>query len=474
MYEYIIWLEVHIKLNSINKLFCSCKNEQDFEDLKPNTHICPVCTWQPGALPVLNQEAFEKAVILGHILNCEVKNISSFDRKSYFYPDLPLGYQITQLYNPTNINWYVEFFTWNYSEVNKIRIERAHIESDAGKTTHSGWSAIVDYNRAGTPLVEIVTYPDFVSDEQVVEFLKELQRLVRYNNVAYADLEKWQMRCDVNLSIRKKWTKELGTKVELKNMSSFSAIKRAINNEFERQVEILESWKEIDQETRGWDDENTESYTMRSKEDSLDYRYFPEPDMPAVKVSDEYINWLKSKIVESIFSRVNKYINNYWFNKEYINALIQTESINNFFENSISQWIDPKLSAKWIVTNILWSLEDYDFSNLKFWVKEFVEFISLIQDNKLIDSHAKQVIKIMIQEWGMPSGIIEKYWFKAVDMSEIEWIVKEVLQENPQAVQDFKDWQWKAVWFLIWQVMQKSKWKADPKQVKPLIEKLIW
>ncbi len=471
MYECIIGLEIHIKLNSKNKLFCKCKNEQEFDNLEPNTHICPVCTWQPWALPVLNEEPFQKAVLLWHILNCRVNNTSAFDRKSYFYPDLPMWYQITQLDRPTNQEGFVQFYTDNYETENKIRIQRAHIESDAGKTIHQWWWAIVDYNRSGTPLIEIVTYPDFFDSEQAVQFLKELQRLVRFNNIWYADLEKWQMRCDVNISVRQKWSDELWTKVEIKNMNSFSAIKRAINNEFERQVEILENWWNLDQETRGWNDDSLSSYTMRSKEDSLDYRYFPEPDLLPLQVSDEYIGQIKQDKIESTFDKIKKYKEKYWFNKEYINWLIQSKDINFFFEDIISKWADPKLAANWLVTEVLWFMnEDIPYiDDFKFSKNQFFQFIKMIQEGKLMQSHGKQVLKEMISTWKDPNDIVNEKWLIPMDSSELEKFVDEVIQENTTVVDDVKNWQQKAIWFLVWQVMKKSWWKADPKQVNSII-----
>jgi len=250
MYEYVIGLEVHIKLKTATKVFCKCTNEQNFTDLAPNTHICPVCSGQPGALPLLSREVVEKAVALGTLLGCTINTDSGFERKSYFYPDLPMGYQITQLTKAINVDGNVHFFMPDISTEKTIRIQQAHLECDSGKTIHEHGYGILDYNRAGTPLVEIVTYPDFLSDDEVSEFLKELQRTLRYNDISDADLEKGQMRCDVNISVRKKDATELGTKVEVKNLNSISAIKRAINHEFTRQSALLDAGQPIEQETR--------------------------------------------------------------------------------------------------------------------------------------------------------------------------------------------------------------------------------
>lgn len=471
-YEYVIWLEIHVKLNSPNKLFCRCKNEQEFDNVWPNTNICPVCTWQPWALPVLNQEPLEKAILLWHALDCKIETFSKFDRKSYFYPDSPLSYQITQLSYPTNGLWHVDFWVNNYEESRTIRVERAHIEADAGKTVHEWWKWIVDFNRAVTPLVEIVTFPDFKSDEEVVEFLKELQRRIRINNIWFADLEKWQMRCDVNISTRLIWESKLGTKVEVKNMNSFSAIKRAIASEFERHIEILEAGKSVEQETRGWDDESGTSYTMRSKEDSLDYRYFPEPDLPPLVLEQSFIDSIAKLKKPSSYSRVKAY-KEYGFNKEYIHWVIQDSQVNDYFEEIVSAWFDPKTVAKWLVWSILRLLNDKGstISDLKFSADDFKQLLRLINDWLINDAQAKQVLFEMYDTWKNPKTIADEKGFKPVESGFLEWIVKEILAENPKALEDLKNWEMKAVGFLVWQAMKKSQWKWDPKIFKELFEK---
>lgn len=474
-FEYVIWLEIHIKLNSVNKLFCRCKNEQEFDNLQPNIHVCPICMWQPWALPVLNKEPLEKAIILWYALGCKVNEFSRFDRKSYFYPDLPAWFQITQLEAPTNVNWVVNFYTNDFQDIKTIRIERAHIENDAWKTVHEWWKWIVDFNRAWTPLVEIVTYPDFRSDDEVVEFLKELQRIARYNNIWNADLEKWQMRVDVNISVRERWVETYWTKLEIKNMNSFWAIKRAISHEFARQVELLENNWVIYQETRGWDDSLKSSYTMRSKEDSNDYRYFPEPDLPVVQLKLDYLDWLKSNVAVSNYEKIKIYKEDYWFNKEYINALINSVDVNNFFHETISLWFDPKMSAKWIVWYVLRFMNDHgvNLDELKFTTKQFIDFLGLIKSGALQDAQAKMVIMEMFENWKDAAKIVEERGFKPVDNSEMESIVKKVLEDNPNALADLKSWKMNAIGFLVWQVMKSSGWKADPKVVKELIEKMI-
>jgi aspartyl-tRNA(Asn)/glutamyl-tRNA(Gln) amidotransferase subunit B len=337
MSEYIltIGLEIHIKLKSANKMFCQCKNEQNFDNLVPNTNICPVCTGQPGALPTLSADVLEKALLLGKALQCKINETSRFDRKSYFYPDLPMGYQITQLYHPTNTQGQVSFFLDNYTNERTIHIQDAHMENDTGKMIHAEGQAMLDFNRAGTPLVEIVTLPDFRSSEEVIEFLKELQRIVRYNNIADADLEKGQMRVDVNISVRKSESDPFGTRVEVKNINSFGMIKRAIEHEKTRQEKIYEAGETFTQQTRGWDDPKGESYLMRSKEDALDYRYFPEPDLPPLHINDETFKRLNTQEIV-IPHNIIKQLNGYGFNKEYINALISDKTILDYFTTILS------------------------------------------------------------------------------------------------------------------------------------------
>jgi len=471
----VIGLEIHIKLNSETKLFCSCKNQQNFDDLAPNTNICSVCTWQPGALPVLQKWPLEKWVKLWLALNCKINKISNFDRKSYFYPDLPMGYQITQLFHPTNVDGYVDFFIDNYQQEKRVKIKQAHMEADAWKTIHEWWKAYLDYNRAATPLVEIVTDPDFRSAEEVVEFLKELQRIVRFNNVWDADLEKWQMRCDVNISLREEWTEKFWTRVELKNMNSFSAIKRAIEHEYKRQKKLLEAWKEVEQETRGWNDVKGSSYTMRSKEDALDYRYFPEPDLPPLKLEDDFIEEQRKELVESSFSRAKRYKEKYNFNKEFITPLISDLEISNLFERLVADWIKAKNAWKWIVNMLLRYLNDNQISlsqaNLNYdWFKLIIK---KEQDGELLANQAKDVFKIMMEENKNPEETIEEKGYKAQDDGELESIVQEVLNENPEAVSDIKEWKMKAIWFLVGQVMKKSQWKANPAKAKDMIMKLI-
>ncbi len=473
-YEVTIWLEIHIKLKSENKLFCQCENLQDFDNIKPNTNICPVCTWQPGALPTLSYEALEKWLILGKALNCNINKESHFDRKSYFYPDLPMGYQITQLYKPVNTNGKVSFFIKNYTEEKAINIIDAHLESDTAKMIHENKKAILDFNRAGTPLIEVVTWPDFSSSEEVIEFLKEIQRITKYNNIGDADMEKWQMRVDVNISIKKEEDIELWTRVELKNINSFSAIKRAIEHEFLRQKYLYEQNIWFSQETRRWDDQNNCSYLMRSKEDALDYRYFPEPDLPPLILSDELLKNINNITLEIPYIFIRKAIHEYWFNKEFINALIQDKEILDYF---VSIDKEPKIKAKricWPIT--AWIKENYKKINeLPFSKELFIEFLSNAEANKLPENQLKIIMEEMLLTWKSPNKIIEEKWFNTTSLTEdnLVEIIKNILNENQAIVEQYKWWKITTIWFFIGQVMKKTEWKTNPKIIEEIIKKIL-
>lgn len=472
-----IWLEIHIKLNSENKMFCQCKNEQNFDTLEPNTNICPVCTSQPGALPTLSEDVLLLALKLGKALNCKINKESQFDRKSYFYPDLPMGYQITQLYKPTNTDGEVSFFVNNYEEEKKIRILDAHMENDTAKMIHEWWQSLIDFNRAGTPLIEIVTWPDFSNDDEVVEFLKELQRIVRYNNISNADMEKWQMRVDVNISIRKNESDPLWTRVELKNINSFWMIKRAILHEYNRQKTLLEKWEKVWQETRMRNDTEWISKMMRSKEDALDYRYFPEPDMPTLQLNDEILKNLDNEKLIIPHNIIKKFKQEYWFHKEYINALIGDFDTLLVFSELKEQWLDPKNIAKWISGPInAYMKENFVWINdLPFNLKQLSEFIKISDEWKIMDNQMKIVMEEMLKTWKSAREIIKEKWFDAPEISEndLKNIAKKVLENNPTIVEQYKSGKTSTLWFFVWQVMKETAWKANPKIVGEILEKLL-
>jgi len=472
--EIVIWLEIHLKLNSVNKLFCQCPNVQNFDDLEPNTNVCPVCTGQPWALPVLNQEALNKAVHLWLALDCHIERISTFDRKSYFYPDLPMGYQITQQLKPTCIDGNVQYFVDKEFEVLKeARIRDAHIETDTGKSTRVDGSVYLDYNRSATPLVEIVTHPDLRSSEEVVAFLKELQRRAQYNWISDAELEKWQMRVDVNISLRPEGSETFGTRVELKNMNSYSAIERAIAHEVARQEELGPD--NVEQQTRAWDDAAKDSHCMRSKEDAMDYRFMPEPDMPAVKIHDDELDVLRKGVTEHPTTRIMRYKNEYGFNKEYINGLIGDVAMNTYFEACAAQGCSPAETAKWLVWPVARWLNENEkrMTDVAFKKEAFISFLNMIAEWSLASAQAKIVIKEMILTGKAPATIVEEKWLKPVDESTVRGWLEEVFTAKPDVLEDLKSWNMKPMWFVIGQVMQKSQGSGDPQMVQKVLKEMI-
>lgn len=344
-YEIVMGLETHVRVKSETKMFCSCRNAVALAE-EPNENVCGVCMGFPGMLPVLNDRVVDLAVRASNAMRMTVNAISHFDRKSYSYPDLPAGFQITQLFHPIAEHGTVEAMVGG--EVKTFRIHRMHIENDAGKLVHAGSSTLLDYNRAGSPLMEIVTEPDFRSKEEVLAYLEELQKIMRWCGASDADMEKGQLRCDVNISIRPIGSDVLNNRVELKNLNSFSAIGRAIENEFARQIEIVESGDRVVQETRGWDDEHGESRSQRSKEDAMDYRYFPEPDLPPLVVSKEFVS---KRTVEGLpMDRRLRYLNDYKLQEDDARILSETRNLSDFYDALVEKTKDPKKSCSYVTT----------------------------------------------------------------------------------------------------------------------------
>ncbi len=358
-YEIVMGLETHVRIKSETKMFCACRNAVELAD-EPNLHTCPYCMAFPGALPVLNERVIDLAVRAGQALRCTVNETSIFDRKSYFYPDNPSGFQITQLYHPIVQHGVVRAMVGD--EVKSFKIERMHIEADAGKLIHSGNKTLCDYNRAGSPLMEIVTEPDFRSKEDVIGYLEELQKLMRWCGASNADMEKGQLRCDVNISIRKPGETILNNRVELKNINSFSAIGRAIDNEFKRQIKIVEAGGKVPQETRGWDDEKGMSSSQRSKEDAMDYRYFPEPDLPPLVISKEFIE--ARAIGDLPIDRRMKYVNEYKLQADDARILSASRELSDFYEELVKLSGDAKKSCSYITTILFKIMQDYNIRSV--------------------------------------------------------------------------------------------------------------
>lgn len=477
--EYVITvgLEIHLKLSSQTKIFCPCKNDQSLEDNRPNTHICPTCTGQPGALPRLSRQVVQKALLLWKAMNCQFNIRSSFDRKNYFYPDLPMGYQITQFYTPINVKGQVSFFLEGFEKELKVWITEAHLECDTAKSFHQGGQMLLDFNRAGTPLIEIVTWPDFDSAEAAVEFAKEIQRIAKRNDISDADMEKGQMRVDVNVSIRPSVDDPFGTRVELKNINSFSAIKRAIDAEVARQIQLKKAGETLTQETRRRDDLKGVSFAMRSKEDALDYRYFPEPDLPDLVLDQELLDQVEQAQLLIPSEKIRKMKSEYWFHKEFINALIGDLKVLNFFEEMVALGYDPKMIAKWIAGPI----SAYIIANfvaidgLKVNKEQLISFFSLVKKGSLIDNQLKLVMEEMLQNGWDPEEIVKEKGFDApaFDENELKTIIQSVLDANESVVEQYRSGKTSVIGFLVGQTMKQTQGKANPKELQVLIAKML-
>lgn len=477
--EYVITvgLEIHLKLSSQTKIFCPCKNDQSLEDNRPNTHICPTCTGQPGALPRLSRQVVQKALLLWKAMNCQFNIRSSFDRKNYFYPDLPMGYQITQFYTPINVKGQVSFFLEGFEKELKVWITEAHLECDTAKSFHQGGQMLLDFNRAGTPLIEIVTWPDFDSAEAAVEFAKEIQRIAKRNDISDADMEKGQMRVDVNVSIRPSVDDPFGTRVELKNINSFSAIKRAIDAEVARQIQLKKAGETLMQETRRRDDLKGVSFAMRSKEDALDYRYFPEPDLPDLVLDQELLNQADQVQLLIPSEKIRKMKSEYWFHKEFINALIGDLKVLNFFEEMVALGYDPKMIAKWIAGPIsaYMTANFVAIDGLKVNKEQLISFFSLVKKGALIDNQLKLVMEEMLQNGGDPEEIVKEKGFDApaFDEDELKNIIQSVLDANESVVEQYKSGKTSVIGFLVGQTMKQTQGKANPKDLQVLIAKML-
>jgi len=477
--EYVITvgLEIHLKLSSQTKIFCPCKNDQSLEDNRPNTHICPTCTGQPGALPRLSRQVVQKALLLWKAMNCQFNIRSSFDRKNYFYPDLPMGYQITQFYTPINVKGQVSFFLEGFEKELKVWITEAHLECDTAKSFHQGGQMLLDFNRAGTPLIEIVTWPDFDSAEAAVEFAKEIQRIAKRNDISDADMEKGQMRVDVNVSIRPSVDDPFGTRVELKNINSFSAIKRAIDAEVARQIQLKKAGEVLMQETRRRDDLKGVSFAMRSKEDALDYRYFPEPDLPDLVLDQELLDQAEQAQLLIPSEKIRKMKSEYWFHKEFINALIGDLKVLNFFEEMVALGYDPKMIAKWVAGPIsaYMTANFVAIDDLKVNKEQLISFFSLVKKGSLIDNQLKLVMEEMLQNGGDPEEIVKEKGFDApaFDEDELKTIIQSVLDANESVVDQYRSGKTSVIGFLVGQIMKQTQGKANPKELQVLIAKML-
>lgn len=475
-YESVIGLEVHVQLNTESKIFCGCSTRFGAE---PNSQTCPVCTGMPGVLPVLNEEVLKKGIQAGLALNCEIAEYSKFDRKNYFYPDLPKAYQISQYDKPVCKNGYIDIMSNN--ETKRIGITRLHLEEDAGKLIHSEDASnnvsFVDLNRTGTPLAEIVSEPDMRSGEEAYNYLTKIKSIVKYINVSDANMEEGSLRCDVNISVREVGAPKFGEKVEIKNLNSFKAVKAAINYEFERQKLLIETGEKnlIIQETRLWDADRQETYSMRSKEDAHDYRYFPDPDLTPVVISREYIEKLKNELPELPDQKKTRFVNEFSLSEYDADVLTSVKQLADYYEQTVSKGANPKKAANWITSELMGQIEDPE-KIFSFPVQPdgIAELLKLVDNNTISGKIAKTVFRDMIETGKSPQKIIdEKGLVQVSDTSAIEGIIDLVLKNNTQSVDDYRNGKEKALGFLVGQIMKESKGKANPQIVNELLLKKL-
>ena len=471
-FEPVIGLEVHVQMSTNTKCFCSCKIEFGAE---PNTNVCPVCLGMPGSLPVLNKKALEYAIKASLALNCEVHELSVFARKNYFYPDLPKGYQISQYDKPLATNGYIDIKVNDKTE--RIRIHRLHMEEDAGKTIHKGSYSYVDLNRAGTPLMEIVSEPDIRSAVGARLYLEKLRNIMRYIGVSDADMEKGQLRCDVNISLRPKGEEKFGTKVEIKNINSFRFVQKAIEYEIERQARILRKGGEIVQETRLFDEKTGKTFTMRTKEEAHDYRYFPDPDLIPVRITKEYIEEIRKSLPELPDQKAERYVKELKLTEYDAEVLVADKDRALFFEKAVSVYSEnPKSIANWIINELLGKLneEGIEISNSPVRPEHIAELVQLIDKGDISSKIGKEVFEEVFKTGKSPKTIVEEKGLKQVsDEGEIRKIVEEVLNNHPAEVEKYKAGNQKLMGFFVGQVMKATRGKANPKLVNKILPELL-
>ena len=473
-YEIVMGLEVHAELSTKTKIFCSCPTEFGGE---PNTHTCPICMAMPGTLPVLNEKVVEYAVKAGLATNCEISRNSKNDRKNYFYPDLPKSYQISQFDMPLCRNGYIEIELED-GEKKKIRLTRIHIEEDAGKLNHNefGGGSLVDLNRAGVPLIEIVSEPDLRSSKEVEAYLKKLKSILEYIEVSDCKMQEGSFRADVNVSVRKKGETKFGTRTEMKNMNSFRSIVRAIEYEADRQIDVLEDGGVIEQETLRWDDVSGRTFSMRDKEDAQDYRYFPDPDLVAIKLSDEYIENIKNNLPELPESRKARYMGEIGLSEKDSNLLTASKYLSNMFEAASKICGNHKAVANWLLSDVsrILNEKELEADSIPFTAEQLAKMIMLIDKGTISSAIGKKVIEELFEEPKDPEEIIkEKGWIQISDEGAIKEVVLKILEANPQSVADYKAGKDKALGFLVGQAMKETKGKANPQMLnKMFIEEL--
>ncbi|NSW89378.1 MAG: Asp-tRNA(Asn)/Glu-tRNA(Gln) amidotransferase subunit GatB [Firmicutes bacterium] len=471
VYEAVIGLEVHAELSTKTKIFCSCTTE--FGGL-PNTHCCPICIGMPGVLPVLNRRVVEYAIKAGLATNCTISVFTKQDRKNYFYPDLPKGYQISQYDLPICKNGYIEIEAGGRKK--KIRIQRIHIEEDAGKLLHSedGTYSFVDYNRAGVPLIEIVSEPDIASAEEARAYLEKLKSILQFIGVSDCKMEEGSLRADVNISIRPQGRKELGERTEMKNLNSFRAIFRAIEAEVARQINVIKAGGVILRETRRWDDNRGESYPMRSKEDAQDYRYFPEPDLPPLTIKKELVEGMKTTLPELPSDRRERYISEYGLPAYDAEILTSSKELSDFFEEAARKSTNVKAVSNWIMGDLMRILKDRNMGveDIQFPPEYLAKLVSLIDKGIINGTTAKKVFEEMFDTGREPEVIVKEKGLEILNDEEALFdVVRKVIKDNPASVADYRNGKKKALGFLMGQAMKETKGKANPQIINGLLLK---
>lgn len=483
-YEAIIGLETHCQLNTTSKIFCNCSTQFDSP---PNTNVCPICLGYPGVLPVLNQQVLAAAVKLGLAINATIASYSKFDRKQYFYPDLPKNYQISQYDLPIVEKGFleIELVDKKSKEISRktIGITRLHMEEDAGKLVHAGSDrlagsthSLVDFNRTGVPLLEIVSEPDLRTGQEAAEYAQELRRLVRYLGISDGNMQEGSLRCDVNISVRPVGQKEFGTKVEIKNMNSFSAIQKAIEYEIERQIEAVENDEPIYQETRLWDESSQQTVSMRKKEGSSDYRYFPEPDLPPLEVSQNQLNAWQQELPELPAQKRKRYEEVLGLSPYDARVLTDDRDVAEYYEAAVNQGADAKLVANWVTQDVAAYLNNNKLTITEIALKpeSLGELVQLIEKGTISGKIAKEILPELLEKGGSPQKIVEKKGMTQIsDPKELEKVIAEVISANPSEVEKYRNGKTKLKGFFVGQVMKQTGGRADPKLTNQLVEKQL-
>ena len=472
-YETVIGLEVHVELATQTKIFCGCSTKFGGA---PNTHTCPVCTGMPGSLPVLNKQVVEYAMAVGLATNCTITKNCKFDRKNYFYPDNPQNYQISQLYYPICRNGGIEIDVNGNKKV--IGIHEIHMEEDAGKLIHDEWEdcSLVDFNRSGVPLIEIVSEPDMRSADEVIAYLDKLRLIIQYLGASDCKLQEGSMRADVNLSVREVGAQEFGTRTEMKNLNSFKAIARAIEGERRRQIELIEEGKKVIQETRRWDDNKEYSYAMRSKEDAQDYRYFPEPDLVPIIISDEWIERVRKAQPELRDEKRHRYKEEFDIPEYDADILTSSKHMADLFEETVAICKKPKEVSNWLMVEAMRLLKETEKEpeDMDFAPENLAKLIELVGDSKINRTVAKEVFELIFKEDIDPEEYVkEKGLMMVNDDGQLRSVIEAVIEANPQSVSDYKNGKEKALGFLVGQTMKEMKGKANPGKINEILRELL-